>query len=183
MHKNKRIDLKDVLVLIAASVAGLALGAHDGWAEPVTRERVMEHLLAMAVTWTYAIFVLSLTRYRTDLSRMACRPGFSAVVAVMTVWGMNIIYESLIIIGPASPDHHTLASVAEWFWFLFNELFWFGPVTNSPAGIVAAVWVVTAMAGCWRPEKSWIDRIGRALGVFWILAMVVDRVGCLMLGN
>jgi hypothetical protein len=23
-------------------------------------------------------------------------------------------------------------------------------------------------AGCWRPERSWIDRLGRALGVYWI---------------
>ena len=40
---------------------------------------------------------------------------------------------------------------------------------TSPCGIaVAAVWLVLALSGRWRPEKSWIDRLGRMLGVTWI---------------
>jgi hypothetical protein len=44
--------------------------------------------------------------------------------------------------------------------------------SSSCVGVVGAVWLVTAMAGCWRPEKTWLDRTGRALGVFWLLLTV-----------
>jgi hypothetical protein len=40
---------------------------------------------------------------------------------------------------------------------------------SSSAGAVAAVWLFAALAGCWRPEKTWVDRTGRALGAFWLL--------------
>jgi len=33
---------------------------------------------------------------------------------------------------------------------------------------VAAVWAVQVIGGRFRAEPSWIDRLGRALGVFWI---------------
>ena len=40
---------------------------------------------------------------------------------------------------------------------------------GTPAGYaVAATWVVLAASGRWRPEKSWVDRLGRALGLAWI---------------
>ena len=40
----------------------------------------------------------------------------------------------------------------------------------SPCGYaVAAVWLVLVVSGRWRPEKSWIDRLGRALGVIWVM--------------
>jgi hypothetical protein len=33
---------------------------------------------------------------------------------------------------------------------------------------VAAVWLFLALSGRWRPERSWIDRLGRLLGATWI---------------
>jgi hypothetical protein len=44
---------------------------------------------------------------------------------------------------------------------------------GSMAAAVAAVWLVTALADCWRPEKTWIDRAGRGLGLFWLLVMIL----------
>ena len=38
---------------------------------------------------------------------------------------------------------------------------------------VAAAWMVQALAGRWRPERSWVDRLGRVLGAYWIAAEVV----------
>jgi hypothetical protein len=35
--------------------------------------------------------------------------------------------------------------------------------------IVAVTWIVLVLSGFWRSEPSWIDRAGRALGVYWIL--------------
>ncbi len=38
--------------------------------------------------------------------------------------------------------------------------------------VVGGAWLALAMAGRWRPERSWVDRLGRAIGVFWIAAAV-----------
>jgi hypothetical protein len=38
--------------------------------------------------------------------------------------------------------------------------------------VVAGAWIALALAGRWRPERSWIDRLGRAIGVFWIAAAI-----------
>ena len=40
---------------------------------------------------------------------------------------------------------------------------------SAPCGFtVAAIWLLLGLSGRWRPEKSWIDRLGRLLGVVWI---------------
>jgi hypothetical protein len=31
------------------------------------------------------------------------------------------------------------------------------------------VWSILVLSGRWHPEPGWIDRVGRALGMFWIL--------------
>lgn len=36
--------------------------------------------------------------------------------------------------------------------------------------LVAGSWLVLILTGTWRPERSWLDRAGRVLGWFWILA-------------
>jgi hypothetical protein len=45
---------------------------------------------------------------------------------------------------------------------------------TSPCGLaVAAVWLVLALSGRWRPERSWIDRLGRVLGATWIVISIL----------
>jgi hypothetical protein len=41
---------------------------------------------------------------------------------------------------------------------------------------VAAVWLVIALAGRWKAERSWIDRLGRVLGVVWIVVSMLAAV-------
>ncbi len=38
--------------------------------------------------------------------------------------------------------------------------------------VVAGSWLALILAGRWRPERNWLDRAGRTLGWFWILAAV-----------
>jgi hypothetical protein len=180
---ENRFNVIDAMVLVAATAAGLAAGrdASVRWADG-NRERVMLYALAMAVMWTFAIFLLGLTRHRTELRGMACRPGFSAVVAVMVERVINSL-ESIAQEVTQNPIFRVAPdSLTEWSWFLFHETFWHGTIDFGPAGAVSASWLVMAMAGCWHAEKSWIDRIGRTLGCFWILVTVVNRVGFWLFG-
>jgi hypothetical protein len=36
-------------------------------------------------------------------------------------------------------------------------------------GAIASVWIVMWLSGTWRADPSWIDRAGRALGIYWIM--------------
>jgi len=38
---------------------------------------------------------------------------------------------------------------------------------------VAGAWLILMLAGWWRPEPSWIDRLGRVLGLFWVVPYLV----------
>jgi hypothetical protein len=35
------------------------------------------------------------------------------------------------------------------------------------------VWLVVAAAGRWHPERSWLDRAGRGLGLAWVSLSVI----------
>jgi hypothetical protein len=48
---------------------------------------------------------------------------------------------------------------------------------SAPCGwTVAAIWLLLALSGLWRPERSWIDRLGRLLGVVWIACAIAVSV-------
>jgi hypothetical protein len=48
---------------------------------------------------------------------------------------------------------------------------------------VAAAWATLRLVGGWESEKGWIDRLGRLLGLYWIiypiLAWIVETVAAL----
>ncbi len=46
------------------------------------------------------------------------------------------------------------------------------PSFSSGSG-VGTVWIVLGLSGTWRAEPNWIDREGRAMGVYWVTLNVV----------
>jgi hypothetical protein len=97
---------------------------------------------------TIAQVVLRMRRPRPPDQRIASQPGFiaclSAIVmlTVMVTWGVN-----------AGGMGRTTAAI------------W----ASLPALAVAAAWSGMAILRRWLPERSWIDVLGRGLGVSWIL--------------
>lgn len=41
---------------------------------------------------------------------------------------------------------------------------------------VLGSWLALFLSGRWRPERSWIDRLGRTLGIGWLVVLIVDLV-------
>jgi hypothetical protein len=41
------------------------------------------------------------------------------------------------------------------------------------AAAVAGSWLVLFMDGRWRPEPSWLDRMARCLGLYWLGAGLI----------
>jgi hypothetical protein len=173
---TKRLNLIDAVVLVAATATGLALGrAVASWRvtpiEPINVV-VADYAVSMALMWTLAILSLNLTRHLTTRRELACRPGFSAAVAIVVVRASDVIYYAIVkTIRP--PYISSPGSQPDWLWYLLSMNVNNVVRDGSTAGVVTAVWLMTAMAGCWRAEKSWIDRTGRALGVFWLLVAVL----------
>jgi hypothetical protein len=170
---TKRLNLIDAMVLVAATATGFALGrmvvseAYGGRVHFIN-DLVAVYAISVALTWSLAILALNLTRYLATRRELACRPGFSAVVAIVIERASETIYYA--IVEGIGPSGNLSMWLLERFWHLLSLNVMNVVRSGSSAGVVTAVWLVTATANCWRPEKSWIDRTGRVLGVFWLLA-------------
>lgn len=70
-----------------------------------------------------------------------------------------------------------LAALAGFVTFL--EANYFGAnlgIEATVGGAVAAAWALLAVGGWWAPERSWIDRLGRAVGACWIAVALCEVV-------
>jgi hypothetical protein len=53
-------------------------------------------------------------------------------------------------------------------WYILRAIHLYIIPRAYAAAAVAGAWLTVALAGWWRPERSWIDRFGRAFGFAWI---------------
>jgi hypothetical protein len=49
--------------------------------------------------------------------------------------------------------------------------------------VVATAWLMLALSGRWRSEPSWIDRLGRIIGVFWVGLLPLSWIANAVIGN
>jgi hypothetical protein len=135
---------------------------------------------ALACSWGVALLAIRRNRIpRLPLWR-ARRPGAVACLAATSVLALLLIAQS---IRPYRDALHI--SIGR-----YGE---FRAITTGPYGggrrvgdldpllntllqvprvagfVVAGAWIALGIAGRWRPEAGWIDRLGRAVGVFWIV--------------
>jgi hypothetical protein len=184
---RRRITLFDFSVLTAATAIGLssvqfgwprkAVGAwiftwpivlrnvngypSKTWMLPIA-ERVAPFLPCLAA-WTGAFLVVRLLGHRPRWRRLALQPGFIAAVAALSI----LAIESVLLIGSAKIDGRfgwsSPARIAE---FVANAIVL---LAHHAGWAVAVSWLTLVLIGRWRPEPSWVDRWGRALGCAWII--------------
>ena len=170
----KRFNLLDVLVLVAATATGLALGRTVvGEGRATAHDAVANYAVAVALLWAVALFALNLTRYRAPRRDLACRPGSSAEVAIIVDRLADMVYYAIVFPreNPLFPSVSlsTLLAVLQQLLCLCVANVVRG---SSCAGVVAAVWIVTALAGCWRLRRLGSIGPDAALGVFWFVIAV-----------
>jgi hypothetical protein len=56
-----------------------------------------------------------------------------------------------------------------WLWYLLHAIHKKIVPRAYIASAIAGAWLTLVLAGCWRPERTWIDRLGTALGLGWIV--------------
>jgi hypothetical protein len=152
-------------------------------------ERVIEMSRPFLTAWTLALPILGYRRPRPPRRLLARQPGIAAcgiatlvlsvqLSAILLGWAVARSWTALSLWLPPSvwpfrvptPDTSPLLDLWRSIHVGFLESSW-------AAHGIAGAWLIMALGGWWRPERSAIDRLGRALGTGWIAVMVAGLVG------
>jgi hypothetical protein len=166
---SRRFTLSDAMILVAATAVGLAMArAYDptfsapsparflklGWGAPA----------CVVAALALALILLRARRARPRLRHMLLRPGMAAccalAAAVTLAMLMNVTH--FVFHGP----YHNVAHG------LFNSI-WYSSAHQIPWAVGGA-WLTLLIMGRWRPANSWIERAGRAVGLYWCLYPVLE---------
>jgi hypothetical protein len=177
---RRRFTLLDGMILVAATAVGYAvfqslnhlIGVGDVLEilRETTSSGAIGELIALLtliaapvmVSWSLVLIPLRLIGTRPRWRRLARQPGLVASLAVATALGFMAMVTGVALLGIG---RNILGGFPEM--LLLLALFFFGVA-------VLASWVTLVAGRRWRPEPSWVDRLGRALGIFWILLAIAS---------
>ncbi|HWE36433.1 MAG TPA: hypothetical protein VG406_07700 [Isosphaeraceae bacterium] len=186
--------VRDIIVLVAATAAGLGLirsyfiNNEPDFENPQTKIRIIlnyiDSLTLLLASLSTATFVLRLAPPRPSLRRVGHQPGWtaSAVVVIVTALGViERVFVNLVMYLRTEPsERHRF--YFDWTDEL-NRVMGKQMVMSSLA--VAAIWAIQYLGRRWRPERSWLDRLGRLLGLLWIVvywsALLIEPDGFLII--
>jgi hypothetical protein len=146
------------LTYLGANLGAIPIRGPAGWAgvwsylrtrTDVTYSIVIfsfNSLYCFLFAWTLAFLVMRLRKPRPSLNRLVKQPGI--VACEVLLFGM------ILTICLALHDQ-LLASVA----------------MVSTALAIPVAWAILALRGRWTAEPSWIDRLGRGLGLCWSVSI------------
>jgi hypothetical protein len=171
----RRFLLIDAILLIAATA--LMLSAHRAiwwfwvWGDPIASYDPQETRLmarALALSRLSLILLVSLLAHPTGPRRLRRGvQGLFVPVAVAAVLAVRMSGWAV-----QAPIHLAFSGDVR-----FYEIRWTVQVMNylrddirrDVAVAVTATWITLAIVGRWHPERAWDDRLGRFLGVVWIV--------------
>jgi hypothetical protein len=168
---RRRFGLLDVMILVAAMAMSLAASRHVA---STTNQRwdlghprrlihiVHDHIGLLLFFLSTACLLIRLRPPRPARRRLWCQPGFAACAAAVLGMVIQAMFFVIFI--------HT--RLPGWGWGLFvMQVFWRNWAFCGPA--VAGAWLALIVAGCWRAERSGIDRLGRVLGACWLVEILI----------
>ena len=185
MHspRHRQITIVDGMILVAVVAVGLWLSAMnfipwframlsippDVWAgNPVWLawhwgSLLARHTQPMVAVLTLGVLFARLSHPHPALRRLVRQPGFAACVAgtlaVLVTGGLNV-----------ATTNHGFVVGHQFQGYVWVALF---PQGFEPGVAVAACWLLLALGGRWHPEPSWIDRVGRGLGIYWMTMILI----------
>jgi hypothetical protein len=178
---HRRFGLADAMILVAATAAGLSLYRIDpshrvyvfelphfdekGW----TRGNIWNMVgwacttpLPMLVAWTPAVVALGLMGPRVGIRDSFRRPGLAACMAATLAIVMAIIpyFAMFTTFGISAARNRGLISSEYLIYALWKVV---------PLSIVVALAMV-ALSGSWRRGGNWVDRLGFAIALMWVVS-------------
>ena len=114
--------------------------------------------LPFAVAWTVAVIPLQLKRPRPARRRLARQPGWMAACSAVPGMMLLALGVGVIFLGWGRSS----------FYLDDLEFSLFALAPSLAGATVLGSWMTLIVGGRWRAEASWIDRLGRALGVYWL---------------
>jgi hypothetical protein len=162
---QRRLTILDATILVGASAVGLALAkASVDYAPrmPLASMYFARPISYFVLPLTFALIPLRLRRPRPPLDRIMLQPGMAACSAVAIVTAIRLVAWAT-------------CELPRWTELAASTVprFWNGD-SNHPGAAVAMTWLGLALSRWWRPERSWIDRLGRFIGVLWLLTLLTD---------
>jgi hypothetical protein len=168
--RSRPFTLGDAMILIVALALALAI-ARPGIAMIANALRTVPHsqfrtlagavqlgrvlnivLLNFLFFLLPAFLILRLKHPRPPWRSMLGQPGFAGCAAVVAV---VVVALPLSLLAPSGPGQLFVESAAQ---------------VLLP-GAVPLAWVWMIAKSRWNPEPSWIDRMGRILGVLWMVSL------------
>jgi hypothetical protein len=182
----RRMTIVDGMILVAGFALGIWVSemiwiprlkmmasiAPDVWAANPVRlmchwgSLVLRHTQPIAAVLTLTMLLLRLLPPRPDIRRLSRQPGFAACgaasIAICIGGGLNYATTTAIFVAGFETRGYTWVA-------LF-------PKGSEPGIAISACWALLALGRRWRSERSWIDRLGRLLGVYWLAMIVIARL-------
>ncbi len=184
----RRFQISDAMVLIVGMAVGLTLirhfspkeylipyspGGMEFIGDPIDRLPLkfqanwalttvlgrFGYVSPLIATMTLAVLALRFRHPQPGLIRLTRQPGTVAGLASATGLGISAIGIIILLMKQNQSDQDPF----------FMPSFVMGTA-------VAVAWIILAIGGRWRPERSWIDRAGFALGLLWISFVVIHLI-------
>lgn len=178
-----RFKMRDAMILIAATGAGLGLSrgvwlanekmlgpnrqSPGPWVDYVRFGAAVTATAALAGCLGIALFVCSTLSDRRSLRRKLAAPGFIPPFVLLLESFAEVIYYTPTWMWVATGHS---SHIAGW---IDARLVVHHIIGERPGALIAAVWIVQWINGRFRPETTWLDRSGRALGIFWIVLPLI----------
>jgi hypothetical protein len=118
-----------------------------------------------------ALLLLRLFRPRPRFPRLLCQPGATACLATFVVMACRGV---AMIIRVASGGDYSLRG---------GFIDFSADLQKTVPYAVATAWLLLALGRRWCPEPSWIDRVGRLIGAFWIFLLPWFWIADYCIGN
>lgn len=181
--------IADLMIVVAATSIALpwtktVVGAH------LARDRELRGLLGRSMRWwtsislwssaivpaltaaSLAVLVIALRRPRPRLIRLSRRPGIVAPVAAILALAVELSLQ-----GGA----HALKWLDGSVWMRFSPpKMGFLPrmhsISHYAGFFVLGAWSPLILGARWTPSSTWTERAGRALGVTWVVLVILQKV-------
>lgn len=187
--RRRRFTVLDALILIAAIGVGLAwmrqfTGTEAGgesypYEEDFDGRPIPSFVLAVKIGFwwvdasynlvaavTIAMILLRGLSPRPKFRRLTRQPGAVACVAVTVALAVEMIlkFDSVVELGLYGGLP----------WSKIGSMVYWNIEGQSESLAVMIAWLVLGLSGRWKSEASWVDRFGRVLGGFWLVAMPLN---------